>query len=149
MGKRRLLYLAALAVCVAGLVVLCWPRAISPTTYRKIRAGMNRQQVEALIGLPPDSYYVGPEGLGGRFSQGAYGSELEQRGLPQSAIPKEWFGQQDPEASAAVVLQWWGNRYAIDVAFDESGAAVAWRLIEVFVVIKPTIEQRIRMWLNP
>jgi hypothetical protein len=110
---------------------------------------MTRQQVEALIGLPPGSYYVGPEGAGGITSQGAYGSLMQCRGLPEDAIPEAWRRERDPQANSAVVLRWWGNRYAIDVAFDESGAAVSWSLIDVFLVIEPTTEQRVRMFCNP
>jgi hypothetical protein len=147
-GKRQVLYAITFAVFLLMLVGLFFPRGICPAKYRQIRAGMTRQQVEAAIGLPSGDYFRGPQGVGGT-SSGVYGLELAHEGLPRSAIPQTWYRHPDLKPNAAIVLSWWGNRYVIDVAFDESGAVVAWTLSEVVVVRATTLGERIQMWLGP
>jgi hypothetical protein len=62
MRRRKLLVaLAGLAVMVAAGAVVGWPRANRVTweNYDRIREGMTRAEVEAILG-PPGDYRTGP-----------------------------------------------------------------------------------------
>jgi hypothetical protein len=63
MRRRKLLVvLAGLAVVVVVGVVILWPRSSSPITqenFDRIRDGMSRAEVEAILG-PPCDYSTGP-----------------------------------------------------------------------------------------
>jgi hypothetical protein len=62
MRRRKVLVaLAGLAVVVAVGVVVMWPRRREPTgeNFERIRQGMTRAEVEAIVG-PPGNFTTGP-----------------------------------------------------------------------------------------
>jgi hypothetical protein len=69
MRKRTLLVaLAALAVVGAAGVVVLWPRAdrITEANLERIKEGMSRAEVDAILGGPPGDYRTGPTEPGRR-----------------------------------------------------------------------------------
>jgi hypothetical protein len=98
--RRRtlLLVLAGLAVVAAGVVVL-WPAPPSRITrenYDRIRVGMSRVEVEAILGSPGDY------------------STREIAYLLEEPTPVEGWPIGDNE-------EWCGDRASIDVAFTPTG----------------------------
>jgi hypothetical protein len=71
MRRRTLLVvLAGLAVVVAAGVVVLWPRSVSRITREncdRIRVGMSRADVEAILG-PPGDYTTGPVAFGSSWN---------------------------------------------------------------------------------
>ena len=61
MRRRKLIALAGLAVLVAAGAFVLWPRPdrITRANYDRIRMGMSRAEVEAILG-PPGDYTTGP-----------------------------------------------------------------------------------------
>jgi hypothetical protein len=62
MTRRRLFLFAALAALgVASTVAFLWPRPrVTKESYERIKLGMTRPEVEALLGGPPGDYTSGP-----------------------------------------------------------------------------------------
>jgi hypothetical protein len=112
MRRRKLLVvLAGLAVVAAGVVVL-WPRPdrITRENCDRIRPGMTRAEVEAILG-PPDDYRTGlgesdfgddsasrwvgdPPGfpLSWRLGWFAYPNFQPVEGVPTTGMQANWFG---------------------------------------------------------
>src|SRR4051812_24185484 len=125
MSKRKLIACVLIVVVTAAAVLwLCWPEeAIGPGSFRRIRAGMTLDDVEAIIGLPPGDYHSGPHGPGGLMARGTIKYLREERGLPPQDIPESWNAAK-PERRERCVKSWWANDHAIYVAFDDDGTAV-------------------------
>jgi hypothetical protein len=110
---------------------------------------MSQEEVEALIGLPPGDYFTGPRGIGGAMSRGPFGFQLEERGLPSDKLPATWRRKSTIGGKQGTVRSWWGNDYAIQVAFDETNEAVGWYLLEVVSAVEePSLIHRLRIWLG-
>jgi hypothetical protein len=80
--RKPLVALAGLAVVVAAGVVVLWPRTaperITRENYDRIRNGMSRAEVEAILG-PPRDYSTGPLQYAGRSIQMFGGSRGTHR----------------------------------------------------------------------
>jgi hypothetical protein len=119
--KRSLLAVAVLTGVVLGAVWVLWPEpAIGPASYERIQLAMTQAEVEAVIGLPPGNYYRYPGGIPWNWKRGPFGFTREEKGLSlrhrSEQIPFE---------------HWWGNEYAIQVAFDPDGHAIGCALLDV------------------
>jgi hypothetical protein len=92
--RKLLLGLVGVAVVVVAGVVVLWPSRITPENYERIRVGMSRAEVYAILGPPGDySTYDAPS--------------YEFRCLgPPPPLPME---------------EWLGNRARIGVFFDGAG----------------------------
>ena len=99
--RNLLLVIAGLAVVVstAGAVVL-WPQSvrITATNYERIRVGMSRAEVEAILG-PPGDYTNGPILI-----------------LPEPGVVLGEFA-----FDASVNRKWSGDRAMIKVTFGPTG----------------------------
>ena len=129
------LVLVPLAVAVS---LVARPRAIGPASYRAIRAGMSKEQVEAVIGVPAGDYYV-------RHSpdwRAPYSTLLEHRG---EKVDNLWTRTKRIGDRTVAVEQWRGNHFIIHVAFDEAHSAVAWSIHEILTTSEPISEQ-VRTW---
>jgi hypothetical protein len=134
--RRHAIEITAVFVLAAAVLFLFKPRPIGPWNYHRIRAGMMVAEVEQIVGVSPGDHYLGPHGIGGMMSQGPFGLVCEQTDdFPDLRSPKE--------------ACWWGNHYAITVAFDQTGAAVGWRLSALYPVVNPSIFEHIQMWFGP
>jgi hypothetical protein len=113
-------FVAAGAVVVL-LLSLGWltPRAASPSTrispeaYERVASGMRREEVQAVIGLPPGDYRDGEHSPGGH----SYTEWSEEAGA-------EEFGA----GATAGRLQWEGNGHSIVAGFNEAGV-VTWKTL--------------------
>ena len=102
---------------------------IGPASYCRIRAGMTRDEVRAMVGRPPGLYYS------------------RQRGpLFHVEEPTELWGVVDPPEGAGVKLErWWGDWYFLGVYFDRDGKVVGAQLGTI--VPYPSFIDRVRLWL--
>jgi hypothetical protein len=136
-SRRRRRSLAGTFVCFAVYAaVVCFLRpwdAINPLQYSRVQLGMSVDKVEAMTGLPPGRHQSYPR-KGLSLGPGTMGFMFAQSGLDNTKLPSCW-----PNSGQRVVVddrlverkQWWGNRYAIEVAIDETGAVVGRYLIKV------------------
>src|SRR5262245_45130739 len=111
-------------VCV--VVSLPWnSQPIGPENYNRIGLGMSREEIEKIIGMPPGIYTTHPMSVGHAVTaEGPWGGLISEIGRPRSTIQKE----RGPKGR---VSKWWGEHYAIEVAFDEQGLAVGCYLLEI------------------
>jgi hypothetical protein len=111
MKRKRLLVVlfALVALAVAGTVAVLWPRPrVTKESYERIKLGMTRGEVEAVLGGPPGDYTNGPTRAG----------RLE----PEEEIAHDvsW-----PGGSYEPWGEWWeGDTADVMVRFSPSGLAV-------------------------
>jgi hypothetical protein len=131
MKKNLFLVFLLLLLVVGGLGTYVFfsqqPGPIGPKTFDKLKLGMTEAKIESIIGLPPGNYYTGPRGIGGHASRGPWGVTLSWLGLAEEKIPLDWL----TENGHGTVRRWWGNKYAIEVAFGPQKTAVGIYLLEV------------------
>jgi hypothetical protein len=116
MRKRKLLVvLAALAVVVAAGAVVLWPRPerVTKENYDRIRAGMTRAEVEAILG-PPGDYRTGH----GEMDYG--GTWLSDPG-PGFALRTSWG---PGESTKYLRADWMGDSFGIVILIGQSGSVV-------------------------
>jgi hypothetical protein len=117
--RRRtlLVVLAGLAVVAAGAVVL-WPREdrVTRANFGRIRTGMSRAEVEAILG-PPGDYRTGH----GETAYGYMGTGWLPDPPPGLADALAWniFPGQSPE-DARRWANWLGDSFIISIVIDES-----------------------------
>jgi hypothetical protein len=110
-----------LLLAIGWAVVRSAPSSkISPDVYARVKEGMRREEVQAALVLPPGDYRDGAHKPGGR----SYTEWWEEAG-------GEEFGARE----TAGRLRWEGNRYSIEVGFDETGV-VTWK--ELWRHVPPT-----------
>ena len=150
MRNRLLIGLATTLLLSLGIIWLFWPeRQIGPATFHRIQEGMTAAEVEGLIGLPPGDYYTGPRSIGGVTSRGPYGWLREERGLPFREIPKTWHYESERKHETGCMKAWWGNDFAINVAFNKSDEVVSWQLFNVVPAVRgPGIFDRLQQWIG-
>jgi hypothetical protein len=87
-----MLFGAGLALVVAGSCVF-WPSRVTWENYNRIRAGMDRAEVIAILG-PPGDYTTGPVIAYGRVSEvlvgKVYRNQIDYHGGPQRARNDVW-----------------------------------------------------------
>jgi hypothetical protein len=131
MKKMFLLSLLLLSVLLAGigsyLLIFQHQDPISRRTFDQLRLGMTETSVESIIGLAPGDYYTGSRGIGGGASRGPWGFTLIELGLAEGKIPLDWYS----ENGRGKVRRWWGNKYAIEVAFGPDRTAVGIYFVEI------------------
>lgn len=128
--KIRLLAVAVLIPIVSSAMWLLRPEpTIGPASYERIKLGMTEAEIEAVIGLPPGSYY----GSADRKAE-----SRTQKGVP--TLPSSGYHRS---------AEWWGTQYGIIVAFDKSGAAVGCCLFDVRLTREPSgLLDHLRYWLG-
>jgi len=144
MKKHWRLWLLLLFCSGMGLAWFFWPQdPIGPASFRRIQLGMKQHEVEAIVGLPPGVFYTGPRGIGGVLSRGPFGSFREGKGVA-------WENTMvDRISKRSTVATWWGNQFALQVAFDNDGDAVGVYLLGVTPAVRDaTFFQRLRNWLG-
>jgi hypothetical protein len=131
--RRKLLCGLALVVLLliwAFVLPFALPNQFGPAAYERIRLGMTESEVEEIIDMPDGDYYTGPRGFG--TLGGPFGHREAQEGLPDDALPHFGWGTYVTDRGDTITLKrWWGNEYAIVVAFDAKRGAVARRLLSV------------------
>jgi hypothetical protein len=137
-GIRKKLWLVWLMAAVVAAVLATWllrpSDSIGPRSYQRIRLDMMEGEVEAILGTPPGNYYTPPRGRHGPF-----------------AFPIEGKGRTpwDPsDAERPLTKAWWGEDYALEVAFDQSGRVIGCSLWDVVHADRPTLLDRLRSWLG-
>ena len=121
MWRRTLLVaLAALAVVVAAGVVVLWPRPslrITLENCKRIREGMSRAEVEAILG-PPGDYRTGP----GETGHGSTENMFWTLDSPDVAPGMHWsnVSQSDPGLWAI----WLSDSATVIIGIDDSGTVV-------------------------
>jgi hypothetical protein len=132
MRRRTLLVaLAGLAVVVAAGTVALWPRAepnrITQENCDRIKEGMSRAEVEAILG-PPGDYRTGlGESRVGEVVYGNYGNVVWVPDAATDPAPTLWNWSRSPvQWTGDPVLQagWLGDSFWISIAIDESGSVV-------------------------
>jgi hypothetical protein len=128
MRRRKLLVvLAGLAVVVAAGVVVLWPRPPSRITrenFERIKEGMSRAEVEAILG-PPGDYRTGRGEMD-------YGTENEAwmpdtgpdlAGPDFAPLETNWRRApgQSPE-DPTLRADWMGDSFGIAIAIGQSGS---------------------------
>jgi hypothetical protein len=117
MRRRTLLVaLAGLAVVGAAGVVVWWPRAdrITQENYDRIRPGMSRAEVEAILG-PAGDYRSGPT---------IWVAGISTNCLVVGRVPADW--QVDlypPEPPVPWPTSWLGDAGDVYVTFSREGVA--------------------------
>jgi hypothetical protein len=108
------------------------PPRITPAEYAWVKGGMNREEVQAAIGLPAGDYRNAAHKPGGRW----YTEWSEEAG-------EEEFGTR----GTAGRLQWQGNTYSIEAGFDEAGL-LTWKTLWRHVPPTPRGPvERVLAWL--
>ena len=138
MTRRALLGCLVFAALGVAAGLLATPRAISPASYGSIRAGMSKEEVESVIGLPAGDYYIRPRS--GDWRAPYWG--LRGQGGEKVDLWSWTTKVRDKDVS---VQTWRGNHYILHVAFDETDSAIAWSIHEILTMSESTLEQ-IRMW---
>jgi hypothetical protein len=109
MRKRKLIAAAVgLAVLVAAGAFVLWPRTdrITRENFDRIKEGMSRAEVEAILG-PPGDYRTGPV---------VYFTPTDRDVMDEPSVPFE-----DPDSAL-----WLGDRAGGRVGFDEAGCVTIW-----------------------
>jgi hypothetical protein len=117
MRRRKLLVvLAGLAVVIAAGVVVVWPKASRVPTENcdRIERGMNRQEVEAILG-PPGDYRSGPT----QHSLMHATWTEEGQSMPISFLYLD--GIDPPTIHGEAPHAWLGDHGDADVYFDSAG----------------------------
>jgi hypothetical protein len=125
------------AGCVALLPAWLFPPSdpIGPRSYERIRLGMAEGEVEEILGMPPGHYYTPPRGRLGPF-----GLPIEEKGRPPRGLS---------DAERPLTKEWWGDDYAVEVAFDQSGKVIACSLLRVSGAgPPPSFLDRLLSWLG-
>jgi hypothetical protein len=123
--RRRTLFvaLAGLAVVLAVGVVVLWPsqpNRITQENCDRIKEGMSRAEVEAILG-PPGDYRTGP-GETGHGSTGNMFWTPEQ--IPDVARGTDWSKvSQSPDASGLWAM-WFSDSAMVMIGIDDSGTVV-------------------------
>jgi hypothetical protein len=115
MRRRKLLVaLAALAVVVAVGTFTLWPRPhrFTREDCRRVREGMTRAEVEALLG-PPGDYRTGPVDYDGGFVP----LKITPLTMPQITPLSE------------DIVRWTGDSAYIAVLFDSAGCVQTWYVV--------------------
>jgi len=120
MRRRTLLVaLAGLAVVVAVGVVVLWPRAdrITRENFERIREGMSRAEVEAILG-PPGDYRTGHGETGFDGSEVTGWTPDPRFGLDDALAWSKFPGQspEDPRRWA----NWLSDSFLVLIVIDES-----------------------------
>jgi hypothetical protein len=119
--KRLKLLAAVVVVLAAGTTLALWPRPdrITRASYERIREGMSRADVEAVLG-PPGDYRTGPTTPEYSLSGGQEGWNTGNGpALITFGDAAEW---REPEGM--LTCKWHGDRRVIRVTFDPDGRAV-------------------------
>jgi hypothetical protein len=126
MRRRKLLVvLAGLAVVVAVGTVVLWPRPdrVTRENYDRIRTGMGRAEVEAILGQPGD-YRRGLGETGSTTTD--YMIWTPDPGTDIAPIPLlNWskFPGQSPESSL-LWANWMSDSFLVGIGIDDSGNVV-------------------------
>jgi hypothetical protein len=119
---------AGCAVVAIGVAILFTWRSfdpIGPENYERIGAGMRRDEIEAIIGVPAGIQAKDRPIVEGDFtSHSRAGYQVAQSGIPIVEMRGEL-------AASGRLLQWWGKHYAIEVGLDENGCAKGWQLLKL------------------
>ena len=128
----------AVVLLVAGGAILLWPGdRITVQSYEKIRIGMTRQDVEAVLGGPGIS-----------VEEYLHIEELRQNPPQGDGILLN-----EPERTDAVIAQitdakvWFGRRGYLEVQFDNKGQA-RWKYWQGWRLNEPSFLERLRDWLG-
>jgi hypothetical protein len=127
MRRRTLLVALAGLIVLVAVGVVVWPRSSSPITqenYDRIRDGMSRAEVEAILG-PPCDYSTGPLVWANR-PLAVY---------PFAPVTPIGYGDNRVET-----LHWRGDRQLIIVSFDPSGRVYALGMPDVARVNQTAFE---------
>ena len=129
--KKRLPVALGLALLVLGVVLWdCLPWEMTGLlSYWRIELGMTEPEIVGLLGSPSTEHRVSRH-IGGVTSPGCAEVLYRESGLPFEDLPKR-FGDKARNGQDVTVRQWWSRNYAIDVAFDENGAAVGVYLMKL------------------
>ena len=121
MRRRKLLVaLAGLAVVVAAGMVMVWPRPerITRENFDRIREGMSRAEVEAILG-PPRDYRT-------RIGETDYGRTentwIADRG-PDFALGTNWVPGQS-KGKPYLKADWMDDSFRITIVIGQSGSVV-------------------------
>jgi hypothetical protein len=123
MKKTTILLLAAIGI---GLFLVLgefrpWDR-VGPLGYWQLHLGMTDEDVTAIMGEASKERRRSRH-IGGRLSPGMAESLWLEHGLAYDDLPRR-HGEKARTGATVDVRQWWGSRYAINVAFDEHGKTV-------------------------
>jgi hypothetical protein len=131
LSRRWLVGLVALALACALLALAVAPAdPIGPAGYPRIREGMSRDEVQAIMGRPPGLYYGG-----------------SRKSVPY-AIPTRSWGVAERGGEGFTHAGWWGDRQYVYVYFDRDGkVAGASPGDVVWEDSYPSFARRLRNWL--
>jgi hypothetical protein len=132
--------LVALAGTALTLAAFGWyavwavpPPRITHPAYERVKGGMNREEVQAAIGLPAGDYRDAAHKPGGRW----YTEWSEEAG-------QEEFGDEGTSGRIA----WEGNAYSIEVGFNGAGVVI-WKTLWKHVPPTPRGPvERVLAWLH-
>ncbi len=143
MKKRWLLVLGPVAVLALGVAWSLWSRnPIGPANFNRIQLGMTLEEIETLFGLPNGD--ICPSGSFADYPRGnkyvgRKNKWLDRRWGPTVHLIGEFgipYGEVGGWLDSTKDLNrfargWFGNDFAIGVAFDENGAAAGYYLCEL------------------
>jgi hypothetical protein len=135
LGRQWLVGLALAAALMALIWALSPSDPIGPGRYHLIREGMTRDEVIALIGMPPGDYHTLRRGHSGRFHSRLTRLEfvfhlVDRRGSEAALLRLE----HPDRADSLTVDTWWGNQHMLQVVSDSEGKVVGcalWKSVYV------------------
>jgi hypothetical protein len=109
MRRRKLRWVAGLAVLLAVGALVLWPRAerITAAIFHRIQAGMSLAEVEAILG-PPGDHSTVPEDYGSLTKFTKYTQDSD------TVVEESW-------GSGRTAEEWEFDRARVWVLFDASG----------------------------
>ncbi len=146
-GPRRLLLLAVVAVVVAlagGLWAL-WPRsAITRENFAKIREGMTKDQVEAILDGPSRDESTGPIDVDwGNASEGAEWDRMTPE--ERLRVQFEWF--RELRNYSGMPTEWKSDCAVIHVCFDGRGTVMEQTFYPARRMPESVVD-KVRRWLH-
>jgi hypothetical protein len=118
MKRHKRYLLAVLALTVAGTVAFLWPRPrVTKESYERIKLGMTRREVEAVVGGPPGDYTGGPTlpaDPEGALAEGVFQSDVTHVHLAEGVL-------QGDVSFHPSTGRWDGDGAAVVVQFSTAG----------------------------
>ncbi len=122
MRKRRRWALSGLAIALVALAAYCLshgPERITRENYKRIREGMTRAEVEAILG-PPGDYR---SGLGELLLEGSHNSiwAEDEPPVPDSILDQDSEPNGKAWDSLSIYYRWFSDNAEVDLRFDDDG----------------------------
>jgi hypothetical protein len=114
---------------------------ITPRAYHRIKEGMTRQEVEAVLGLPPGDY----RSRAGREDDSSWGMK-ELRGEYLLTHPLKSLYDEPPRDWRDEI--WMADDFEIWAWFDGDGLVKLWCLEEKTRPRKVSLVERVRTWVG-